>query len=496
MPRIVWIPLLLLLFGALGGCATGPTSPLQALPARDCLQFYSDLDEAVAIAGVRDASAAAIPGYPFLRSNRFLASFRDELEDTAHYRQWIAALARLDLELRRLELDNLPADRHAVPTARDGEGAGRWLEQCSGQLAREVQQDRRHLAVLQNVVEVPDNYLTWRRVVGLYPLASLLAHRSVIELHKRLQQPFLLPPGELPLRGRLVRYRPFSGGQPTSLSSRLQEVEPSLLGITPPDQPLLDRLFQRFAPIIEIDTLNEADHIGHMGWDKDGSTVVDTDQPVVYRYPSYTRFRERTLLQLNYLFWFPARDTGDIYSGHLDAVIWRVTLDTHARPLAYDSIHGCGCYYQLLPALGYQLRPLSTGEEPVLVPMTAPAWQSTQRLILRLAAGTHYLQAVYSDMTRATAGIPYQLLDYRDLLSLSLPGGGRRSLFGPDGLVAGSERAERYLLWSFGVLSPGAMRQPGTHAIAFIGRRHFDDHRLLESLLRAERGSEGLPVSD
>jgi len=31
-----------------------------------------------------------------------------------------------------------------------------------------------------------------------------------------------------------------------------------------------------------------------------------------------------------------------------------------------------------------------------------------------------------------------------------------------------------------GIPSPGAMRQWGHHAIAFVGRRHFDDARLFE----------------
>jgi hypothetical protein len=107
----------------------------------------------------------------------------------------------------------------------------------------------------------------------------------------------------------------------------------------------------------------------------------------VYRYSSHARFRGRTLVQLNYLFWFPARDTSDIYSGHLDAVIWRVTLDEQGVPLAYDSIHGCGCYYQLFPRPGYQLRPLPPGEEPVLIPVSAPVRDPGQRLVLRLAQG-------------------------------------------------------------------------------------------------------------
>jgi len=33
-----------------------------------------------------------------------------------------------------------------------------------------------------------------------------------------------------------------------------------------------------------------------------------------------------------------------------------------------------------------------------------------------------------------------------------------------------------------GVPDPGALRIHGTHAIAFIGHRHFDDPRLLKEL--------------
>ena len=57
-----------------------------------------------------------------------------------------------------------------------------------------------------------------------------------------------------------------------------------------------------------------------------------------------------------------------------------------------------------------------------------------------------------------------------------------RSLFGTHGLVAGTERSERFLLWPMGIRSPGAMRQWGRHSTAFVGRRHFDDAFLIESL--------------
>jgi hypothetical protein len=66
------------------------------------------------------------------------------------------------------------------------------------------------------------------------------------------------------------------------------------------------------------------------------------------------------------------------------------------------------------------------------------------------------------------------------LRSLPLPGGGTRSLYGPDGLVAGSERPERQYFWPMGIVSAGQMRQWGHHATAFVGRRHFDDADLIE----------------
>ena len=73
----------------------------------------------------------------------------------------------------------------------------------------------------------------------------------------------------------------------------------------------------------------------------------------------------------------------------------------------------------------------------------------------------------------------YSLRAYDELRSIETSQG-RRNLFGVNGIVSGSERGERYLLWPSGIESPGAMRQWGRHATAFVGRRHFDDVDLLD----------------
>jgi hypothetical protein len=80
----------------------------------------------------------------------------------------------------------------------------------------------------------------------------------------------------------------------------------------------------------------------------------------------------------------------------------------------------------------------------------------------------------------ARSGVPYTLRDEQTLRTLPWPGGGTRSLYAADGLVTGTERAERFLFWPMGIASAGAMRQWGHHATAFVGRRHFDDPNLLD----------------
>jgi hypothetical protein len=121
-------------------------------------------------------------------------------------------------------------------------------------------------------------------------------------------------------------------------------------------------------------------------------------------------------------------------------------------------------------------------EEPIMVPQTVP--DGPGRLVLRVSSGAHYIQRVYRDTgfarTDADATQPYELEQYDRLRSLPVPGGGRRSLFRPDGIVSGTERGERWLFWPMGVPEAGAMRQWGRHAIAFVGRRHFDDPDLIE----------------
>jgi hypothetical protein len=209
---------------------------------------------------------------------------------------------------------------------------------------------------------------------------------------------------------------------------------------------------------------------------------VDTSRPTVYRRLALTKYRGEVLPQLVYTAWFserPSTSAIDLLAGKLDGVMFRVTLSRDGTPLVYDSIHPCGCYHMFFPTpQARELPAPKPGDEWSFVPAPAPVAQPGQRIVLHVQSGTHYLTGISAQA--ADAHSSYAFEDDNTLRSLPLPGGLRRSVYGPDGLVAGSERPERMLFWPMGVPSAGTMRQWGHYATAFLGRRHFDDPDLIE----------------
>lgn len=102
---------------------------------------------------------------------------------------------------------------------------------------------------------------------------------------------------------------------------------------------------------------------------------------------------------------------------------------------------------------------------------------------LRLRAGTHALRRLVFEVEAfAEHKRNYQLVRYEELYLLRRPDGKTQSLFGPDGLIAGTDHADESWLWASGVRKPGALRQYGRHVTTYVGRRHFDDAFLLETL--------------
>lgn len=459
------------LLAALAACSTPPQVEGGGALA-ECRAHFLALDQATNGDGVRDAGAYRVPGFPYLRSNRFLASFRTGL-DEARFEVWVRHLQQFGLESRAAELRNLGGE--------DVERELRHLQRCGAAWAAQDLADPARRQALRERVEVPDDYSVLRRVLGVYALTAPILKLGVYAVHREIKEDF---GSALDDTVPLALWQPpaADAATPAQVAHWLKTVD--ALGFPQLDDAQWWAMAAAHAPAWWVETGGDFDLPGAPVL-RNGSPGLDLSQPVTYFQRAYTRFAGRALPQLVYTVWFsqrPAQGALDPYAGTLDGLVWRVTLDTDGTPLLYDTIHPCGCYHLVFPAKPLARRPHDDfWQEPVLFPQEP---MPAGRPALRVQSGTHYVRRVADlEQAEAAAAREYRLADYRELLSLpDGPGEATRSLFCADGLVCGTERLERYWLWPSGVKSPGAMRQWGRHATAFVGRRHFDEPFLLERL--------------
>jgi hypothetical protein len=473
-----------------GGCASHRPAPGNAQWAEQrCELLYQALDQATRRAGRIDAGAVPVPYYAYLRTDRFSASLKDRAADGEAFAAWIERMRALDLAARELEFANLPSPERERLTARFPalrEGLAPALEPCARTLARHDFESASARAELRRTLSVPDDYDTWKRVVGIYVLTRIPFSSGVRNYQAQTTAVFQRPRSELPVRGQLLLYAPASAvpADAAEIQGLVSTARIDALGIPVLDATALERLFDAFAPVYWIDTVDDNDRIGALELDAHGGVDVDIAQPLQYRRLAYTRYGSEIWLQLIYSVWLPARprtSAFDLLGGHLDGITWRVTLDAKGVPMVYDAIHNCGCYHQFFPTSRMRVKPQpDTLDETAFVPQRVEDVQPGERIWLRIATSTHYLERVLPAPQQSAASIAYGIASDDTLRSLSVSEGISRSAFRSDGIVPGTERGERWLFWPMGVREPGAMREWGHHATAFIGRRHFDDADLIE----------------
>jgi hypothetical protein len=406
-----------------------------------------------------------------LRIDRLGAALRSQAAaNDAAFDAWLQRARGLDLEARLIERANLPAAEAAVPSPAR-------LTACSRQLTEAARRDRAARAILLARAEVPDRYSTALRVAGLYALTRRPFFAGVERWQTEHEAAMRDAAAQPRAATRLVPETPGNGAPAAP-------VERNVLGLPHLDATAAERLLAAHAPVFEVEARGPFDAIGVPGWTTEGRLTVDTSRPVVYQRLAHTQVQGRVLLQLVYTLWFaerPKRGSFDLLGGALDGVIVRLTLGPDGRPWMLDTIHACGCYHLFFPTRGVTLKPGAPGDEEwAFVPAALPVLASGQRVSIRIESATHYLLGVTAAASTAASDVRYARRPESDLQRLPLPDGGTRSLYGPDGLVAGSERAERFFFWPMGIASAGAMRQWGHHATAFVGRRHFDDADLLD----------------
>jgi hypothetical protein len=468
-------------------------------PLGSCADFFASLDKRTEEAGVIDPGVFRVKNYPYLRVNRFVASFREDVDNKAVFAKWVGRMQALDQDARKYEIANLPDSAVAeLDSANNRAGLFSKVATCGDLLKAADFQNVKHQAELSESVSVPDDYISIRRILGIYPLTSLFVSQGVSHWHAKVHKRFSLEP---PANWRSIRYAPAKKIDMSSVRQIVDSNKRDALGIPVYSPEERQALFWMFAPVWEIQIKGDYDRIGAPFWTDKGALDVNTDKSVTYTLLSFTRFGKQIFTQLNYIIWFPARPKEgalDIFGGLLDGLNYRVTLDNHGEPLFYETMHNCGCFYKAYPTKRLQAREKLDYAEPPLILKAPDVNPSKDLMTVAMESRTHYVQHLYPlSRELQPAMAVYSLVDYGQLRSLPYysrddrrsmfnlygiaPGSERleRFILWPTGnlygIAPGSERLERFILWPTGVLSPGAMRQWGRHAVAFVGKRHFDD---------------------
>lgn len=459
-------------------CASLPGPADAVAPTDDCARWFARLDAAIDAAGVRDAQDERHAALPGLRVDRLGAALRGRAAASdAAFSAWLSHAAALEAAAREAELANLPREAFPleaeVPDARAALArSARCRDERVVQAARAPAHDRaRWLASAL----VPDRYRSVLRALGLYPLARWPFFAGVQRWqddHAREMARW----SDAPPAG-LARHVP-----PAVAPGPLPPWRADALGVPrlAPDEAA--RWLAAHAPVFEIETTGAHDAFGTPRWSTSAVPQVDTRTAVVYQRIAYTVIAGQVWPQLVYTLWFPERPLAgsfDLLGGALDGVIVRLTLAPDGRVRLMDTIHACGCYHLFFPAADVTPRPDPPRHvEWAFTPARLPTLGPGERLVVRIATRTHYVSGIARAGTGG--GTAYALRPEEELRHLPAPDETTRSLYGPDGLVAGSQRRERYFFWPMGIASAGAMRQWGHHATAFVGRRHFDDADLLD----------------
>jgi hypothetical protein len=424
----------------------------------NCRDWFAAQQTALDRRDIHDAGSTRVDGHPHLRVNRWLAFLYGEANSDARRELWLQLAADEARRGWQAELTRLHGDRHWAAE----------LDHCLNELTR--------FSAFYGVPlpQVEDGYANWQRVLGIYPLSRRMATPSMRRYQRDMQARL-----RRPARPALRHYLPeaFQGNQPVP-----NALAPNAFDLPLPRGGSRDALLAHYAPVLSIADLGDDNLPGRVRLNA-GKAEIDSHEPVVYQWLSWTRYRGHNLLQLNYQFWFtrrPKKGLFDIYAGELDSLIWRVTLKPDGNVLYYDSIHACGCYHKVFTVARGLYPAKSDGDRPIYAAQPA-ANAASRRISLLIEPDTHYLVRVAAFSADAEQ-YRYQRLDADELRQLPDQRGGFDSLFNARGLIPESRRSERFLLWPLGVPSAGAMRQPGRHAIAFIGRRHFDEPTITEMI--------------
>lgn len=474
-----------LVLALLAGCAAVKDIPYRdklpeipyfnekAVKAFPCRAFYSNLEKAKRDAKLHSMLGFVVNEYPFVRPSRFMASYVPALDTHETVATWFETTMQWDLAARQMEHAALPDDVKAKYKLADWSATEQRIKLCQQEIVEWLDADSRRIPKVVYAVKPPEHYSEWKRQLGIYSATKLAFQLGVDRWQEEASSTFNRYQNTYPYQNYLFKGQQF---EPVKFN------EFNELGMPLFSTEQWKALFAQHAPVWELETASESDVLVALELSKGG--VVARPSPKVYTYLGYAHSSLGVLTQLNYVVWFPARprEKGfDIYAGYLDGINWRVTLDPTGRVVAYDTIHNCGCYHNFYLNDGQDIRVPEGLEFPLVHHVSYPS-NPDLKPIITVSHSKHHVVGLRFAEPEPLVAKGYRMRAYESLYQLN-ENGQVASAFNEDGIIAGSSRLERFILWPSGVQNPGAMRMKGTHVTAFIGERYFDDPYLHSHLL-------------
>ena len=129
-----------------------------------CLNFFASLDKQTKEANVIDSGVFRVKKYPYLRVDRFIASFRKEIDNQAAFVAWMDRMQALDQDARNYKIANLPNSAVAsLDSVNDRAGIYSKVATCGDLLRSANFHNVNHQDQLRESVSVSDDYITLRR---------------------------------------------------------------------------------------------------------------------------------------------------------------------------------------------------------------------------------------------------------------------------------------------------------------------------------------------
>ena len=296
---------------------------------KECVDWFTKLDETIDRAGVRDAEAYRVPGFPYLRVNRFLASFRQQASNNpVAFSAWSKRLRALDERSRSYEINNLHQNLLAVLEVNSRSAATTRTNQCANSLATFDANTASQKRMLIERARVPDDYDELKRTVGVYPVVSMAFFEFAKKWQKEASDMFQQTAAGTIEQKYIVRYRsPDNAAPARRIALNFSNAKTDALGIPQIGDREMEILYATFAPVFEIETTGEYDRFGPLRWGAGETPEVDVLRPTVYRRLAFTRYGGRTLVQLVYMIWFTERPQ----NGSLDPLSGKLERDRLSR---------------------------------------------------------------------------------------------------------------------------------------------------------------------